>query len=156
MGKRRYTPKEKLAALKMVDKVGLAEASRKLGIPSTTMCGWRSESKKAAGSADEAVAPKAQATEIAAAEAAPAAPSAKGKRVAKFYSPSLKAQILEYAAQYGVTEAARKFGVTRFTIYDWQRQAKLRAEGKAKDSPVVGSDENPTVLRDQRILAEWK
>ena len=93
MGKRRYTPKEKQAALKMVDKVGLAEASRKLGIPSTTMCGWRSESKKAAGSADEAVAPKAQATEIAAAEAAPAAPSAKGKRVAKFYSPSLKAQI---------------------------------------------------------------
>lgn len=153
-GSRRYTPKERLAALKLADKVGLAEASRKLGIPNTTICGWRSQAKKAAAAAAPEATPRAP--EKAAEASAPAASVARKKRVAKFYSPSLKAQILEYAAQHGNTEAASKFGATRFAIYDWQRKAKLQAEGKAKDSPVVSSDEDPTVVRDQRILAEWK
>jgi putative transposase len=153
-GSRRYTPKERLAALKLADKVGLAEASRKLGIPNTTICGWRSQAKNAAAAAAPEATP--QAPEKAAEASAPAASVARKKRVAKFYSPSLKAQILEYAAQHGNTEAASKFGATRFAIYDWQRKAKLQAEGKAKDSPVVSSDEDPTVVRDQRIFAEWK
>ena len=150
MEKRSYTPKERQAALKMADKVGLAEASRKLGIPYTTICEWRSRAKKAAAAAEPAP------PEKAAEASTPAASAAKGKKVAKFYSPSLKAQILEYAAQNGITEAASKFGATRFAIYDWQRKVKLQAEGKAKDSPVIGSDENPAAIRDQRILAEWK
>ena len=63
---------------------------------------------------------------------------------------------LEYAAKVGPTEAERKFGTTRFSIYSWQRQAELHAQGKAKSSPVIGSDEDAAAVRDQRILKEWR
>lgn len=46
MAKRSYTTRERQSALKMADKVGLAEASRKLGIPNTTISEWRSQAKK--------------------------------------------------------------------------------------------------------------
>lgn len=153
-GSRRYTPKDKQAALKLADKVGPAEAGKKLGIPDGTICNWRFQAKKAAAAAVIAVAPEPSSAPEKAAEAS--APAAKGKRVAKFYSPSLKAQILEYAAQHGVTEASTQFGATRFAIYDWRRKIKLHADGKADENPLTGSDENPDLLRDQRILAEWK
>ena len=149
-GSRRYTPKEKRAALKLADKVGPAEASKRLGIPDGTICNWRFQAKKAAA----AVTPEASSAPEKAAEAS--IPAAKAKRVAKFYSPSLKAQILEYVAQHGVTEAAEKFGVSRFAIYDWRRKIKLHTDGKADENPLAGSDENPDLLRDQRILAEWR
>lgn len=149
-GSRRYTPKEKQAALKLADKVGPAEAGKRLGIPDGTICNWRFQAKKAAA----AVAPDASSAPEKAAEAS--VPAAKAKRVAKFYSPSLKAQILEYVAQHGVTEAAEKFGVSRFAIYDWRRKIKLHTDGKADENPLAGSDENPDLLRDQRILAEWR
>lgn len=148
---RRYTAKERQNALKLADKVGPAEAGKKLGIPDGTICNWRFQARKAA-----AAAPESATTEQTAVANPPVAPAPKEKRVAKFYSPSLKAQILEYVAQHGITEAAEKFGVSRFAIYDWQRKVKLHAEGKAKNSPVTGSDENPDQLRDHRILAEWK
>jgi putative transposase len=155
---RRYTPKEKQTALELADKVGPAEASKKLGIPDNTIYGWQFKARKAAEASDRAAAsePTTPAPIEAAEVSAPRATAAKEKKVAKFYSPSFKAQVLEYAAQHGITEAASKFGATRFSIYAWQRKVSLHAEGKAKDSPVVGSDENPAVSRDQRILAEWK
>ena len=157
MAKRNYTSKERQSALKMVAKIGLAEASRKLGIPNTTICEWRSRAKKAAAAADEAAAPTKPPAPEKAAEIPPPADSAtKEKRVAKLYSPSMKAQILEYAAQHGITEAAVKFGATRFSIYNWKRQVALHAKGKAESSPVVGSDEDRATKRDERILAEWK
>jgi len=157
-GYRRYTPKEKQAALKLADKVGPAEAGKKLGIPDSTICGWRFHAKQATAAAAVAATPEpaSPAPGKAAEDSAPAATAAKAKKVAKFYSPSLKAQVLEYAAQHGITEAASKFGATRFSIYSWRRKVKLHAEGNAKDSPVVGSDEDPAAIRDQRILAEWK
>lgn len=155
MAKRNYTSKERQTALKMADKIGLAAASRKLGIPNTTICEWRSRAKKVA--ADEAAAPAkppapAKAVEI----PTPVASATEEKRAAKLYSPSLKAQVLEYAAQHGVTEAASKFGVTRFSIYNWKRQVTLQAEGKTETGPVSGDDEKRSTKRDERILAEWK
>lgn len=76
--------------------------------------------------------------------------------VAKVYTPSERARALEYAATEGVTAASEKFGISRFSIYDWKRRATLHAQGKIADSPVTGSDEDPTAIRDRRILAEWK
>ena len=71
-------------------------------------------------------------------------PSSKqsSKGVAQVYTPSQRALILECAATEGVTAAAKKFGVTRFSIYEWQRRTALHAQGKAVQSPVVGSDED--------------
>ena len=159
MAKRSYTSKERQAALKMADKIGLAEASRKLGIPNTTICEWRSRAKRAAATTNEAAAPTKtpapeKAVEIPPLQIQP--PRRSEKRVAKLYSPSMKAQILEYAAQHGVTEAAVKFGATRFSIYNWKRQIALHTKGKAESSPVVGSDEDRATNRDEKILAEWK
>jgi transposase-like protein len=56
-GNRRYTPNEKQTALKLADKVGPAEASKKLGIPENTICGWRFRAKKVAEVPVGAVAP---------------------------------------------------------------------------------------------------
>jgi len=78
------------------------------------------------------------------------------QQVARVYTPSERARILEYAAREGPTAATKEFDVSRFSIYEWRRRTRLHAEGKAKDSPVVGSDEDVTAARDRRILAEWK
>ena len=53
-----------------------------------------------------------------------------GKRVARSYTPSQKAQVLEYEAMHGVSAAAEKFGVSRFSIYDWKR--RLETPGTAR------------------------
>jgi len=76
--------------------------------------------------------------------------------VAKVYTPSGRAQILECAAEESVSVAAEKFGVSRFSIYEWRRRNRLHAEGKATESPIVGSDEDKAALRNNRILAEWR
>jgi transposase InsO family protein len=55
-----------------------------------------------------------------------------------------------------VTAAAREYGVSRFSVYEWQRRARLHAEGKSASSPLLGSDEDPAAARDGRILAEWR
>ena len=39
------------------------------------------------------------------------------KRVAKLYTPSQRAEILEYAAKHSVTEASKQHEATRFSIY---------------------------------------
>lgn len=140
--KRRYSASEKAKALALAQKVGPAEAARKLGIPEGTVTMWRHVAKKSATSEAPAK------TEIK--EETPK------KVVAKSYKPSLRAQVLEYVADHGVTAAADKFGVTRFSIYNWKRQLALHAEGKAETSPVSGSDEDLAAKRDERILAEWK
>lgn len=142
---RRYSLKERENAVKLSEKIGPAEASKQLGIPDGTICNWRYLAKKAAAVALATEKPVEQ-------KAQPIKP----KKVAKFYSPSLKAQVLEYVAQHGVTEASKKFSISRFSIYDWQRKVRLHADGKAKDSPVMGNDEDPATIRDQRILTEWK
>jgi transposase InsO family protein/predicted kinase len=79
-----------------------------------------------------------------------------GTLVAKLYTPSQRAAALDLASIEGVAAAARLLGISRFSIYDWRRQTALHAQGKAENSPVVGSDENKAEARDLRILAEWK
>jgi len=144
----RYRPEERSAALALAEQVGPAAASKELGIPEGTICNWRYTAKRAA--TDLPVAPEPV-------KAAQASEQPKRARtVAKSYTPSLRAQVLEYAAEHGVTAAAEKFGTTRFSIYEWQRKVALHAQGKTTESPVVGSDENAAVIRDQKILQEWK
>lgn len=149
-----YTPVERSEALALAEKIGPTAAGRELGIPQGVICKWRYlEKRKAQEAAATPEAPTADDTREASKPEKTVAPA---KRVAKSYTPSLRAQVLEYVAAHGVTAAANKFGVTRFSIYDWQRKVELHAQGKTNESPVTGSDENAAALRDQRILKEWK
>ncbi len=78
------------------------------------------------------------------------------KRVARSYTPSEKAQALEHAAAHGVSAAADKFGISRFSIYDWQRKLKKAAAGQGP-SPTSGpSPQTIEEQRDQEILGEWR
>lgn len=154
VGSRRYTPAERKKALARAEVVGPTAAGRELGIPEGTISNWRYLEKKAQEST-------AQLAELSALQserenAQPKEIATTKKQIAKKYTPSLRASVLEYVAAHGVTAAARKFGITRFAIYDWQRKVELHAQGKVDESPVTGSDEDAAAVRDQRILKEWK
>jgi transposase InsO family protein len=77
-------------------------------------------------------------------------------RVARVYTPSQKAAILEDAAADGVTAAAEKHAVSRFSIYDWQRKVKKAAAGEGP-SPTSGPElKDIEAKRDAELLDEWK
>ena len=86
----------------------------------------------------------------------PAAQPAIGSRVAKVYTPSQKAVVLEAAAKGGVTAAARKFGISRFSIYDWQRQVRKAASGEGPSPTSGDAPKEIEARRDAEILEEWK
>jgi len=146
MSKRVYSNEERVVAIAMATEIGIARAARESGIPKSTVAWWVYSSQKESA---QASAPPAEAAE-------PVEVPAKVARIAKSYTPSLKARILEYAATHGVAAAAEEFSVTRFSIYEWRRRVKQHAEGKLADSPVTGSDEDKAAIRDERILKEWR
>jgi putative transposase len=77
-------------------------------------------------------------------------------RVAKIYTPSQRAMILEDAQSEGVTAAAEKHDVSRFTIYEWRGKVEKAAAGEGP-SPTSGpSQKEIEDKRDAEILEEWK
>jgi putative transposase len=77
-------------------------------------------------------------------------------RVAKIYTPSQKAEVLDHAAEHGVTEASKKFSVSRFSIYGWQRKVSNAAVGNGP-SPTSGpAPMEIEAQRDKEILDEWR
>lgn len=104
-----------------------------------------------------------RAPEVAAVHAEPAVPAAstsmrapRKSHIAKLYTPSQKAEIVEHAATHGVTVAAAKFDVSRFSIYDWRRRVEKAAAGEGP-SPTSGpSPKDIEAQRDKEILGEWK
>jgi transposase InsO family protein len=78
------------------------------------------------------------------------------KRVARSYTPSEKAVALEHAAAHGVSAAADKLGISRFSIYDWQRKVAKAAAGEGP-SPTSGpAPQQIEEQRDREILGEWR
>ena len=78
------------------------------------------------------------------------------KRVARSYTPSEKAQALEEAASHGVSAASEKLGMSRFSIYDWQRKVAKAAAGEGP-SPTSGpAPQEIEEQRDREILGEWR
>jgi putative transposase len=76
-------------------------------------------------------------------------------RVAKIYTPSQKGEILEHAATHGITEAGKKFGVSRYSIYGWQRKVSNAAAGNGP-SPTSGPAPGELeAQRDKEVLDEW-
>lgn len=158
MSKRVYSPTEREHACFRAQQIGQAAAGRELGIPSGTINYWQSQARKRAGSAITGSVAQSENPSLIEAPSVPQKRGApKGKsRVAKFYTPSQRAQALEVAAAEGVTAASEKLDISRFSIYEWQRRAQAHAEGKLAQSPVVGNDEDPAEARDRRILKVWK
>jgi transposase InsO family protein len=81
---------------------------------------------------------------------------AKGKR----YSPAQRKEILEYAKNHSVTEAAKEFGLTETSIYDWRRAIERRGrqggEGENADRPGEIVIEDPKQERDRKVVSMWR
>lgn len=184
--RRRYTRAERTEILKSADEIGPAAAARRHGVPQTTVSNWlhrdaakvakRTAAPKASESPDEskrtrrgraARRSKAAAGSIAAATKAAKPttmlpkpgtplPNSLVTRVARSYTPSEKAEALEYAATHGVSAASDKYEISRFSIYDWKRKVEKAAIG---DGPSPTSGPAPQTIeeqRDQEILGEWR
>ena len=123
---------------------GLAATGRQLGIPKSTIANW------------VAVAKRASAVEAEPENTEPQAPTAPTRsKTQKRYTPSQKAQILEFAAEHTVTQATREFDVSKFSIYKWREQVQRAANGEG-DSPTSGPDPaDIEAQRDKEILDEY-
>ena len=144
--RRRYSAEQREEILADAESLGVMEASRKHGVPQTTVSNWRNRPKVASRSAPEEETPSVEPSP------SPAPPT---KRVAKRYTPSQKAEIVEYAATHSVLEASRHFGASRFAIYDWQKRVAKAARG---EGPSPTSGPSPSEIEEQRdreILGEW-
>ena len=127
--RRPYTAAEKARVVTDVAGLGIRGAGRQHGVPESTVRGWVKAARvaKSVVEAEEAAGGETALSATGEPEnltgpggQAPASirsrRSGLGKGVARRYTPSEKARILEYAADHGVTAAAKHFGTSRFSI----------------------------------------
>ena len=158
---RQYTAQERREALGLSDEVGAAEAGRRLGIPGGTVSCWRHTARTAAAEGKEWPArvepePDEDGSDEDLATALAEGSASKPRRVARIYTPSERAEALELAAEIGTTAACKQLGMSRYSIYEWQRKAELAAAGKGP-SPTSGPDpDDIKALRDHEILSMWR
>jgi transposase InsO family protein len=177
--RRSYTTEQRETVLGDVHTSGVNAAAKKHHVPQSCVSRWaaaagvtrggaeeksladepspRSDTPSRSGAAAQADGPgSTAAASIPTAASSPIAKRTVGARVAKVYTPSQKAVVLEDAAKDGVTEAAKKHGISRFSIYDWQRKVKKAAAGQGP-SPTSGpAAKDIEQQRDAEILDEWK
>lgn len=169
--RRSYTKEQREAVLADVRASGVIAASKKREVPQSCVSRWASAAgvTRVVGEPSAAVAAPSPSDTPSPSEAArsddkvsatPAAmPTAKStvrSRVAQLYTPSQKAVVLEAAAKDGVTAAAKEHGISRFSIYDWQRRLTKAAAGEGP-SPTSGpAPKDIEQQRDAEILEEWK
>ena len=178
--RRSYTKEQRAAAVADVPALGVIEAAKKHGVSQTCVSRWAADAgvrrETAAARPSSARRPKETARRarskpkpepkvapaheskreepVATTAEAPARRTLKS-RVAKLYTPSQKAEILEYAATHGITEASKKFGVSRFAVYAWHRKVAKAATGDGP-SPTTGpAPKDLEAQRDKEILDEW-
>ena len=156
---KKYTAQEKRDAVKLADELGPAEAARRLSLPKGTLSCWRYTARKAAAAGEAwPSAPEPEPDEDGSDEelAEALADEPKPRRIARVYTPSQRAEALELAGKVGVTAAAKKLGISRFSIYEWRRRVRLAAEGNG-DSPTSGPDPaDVEAMRDREILNTWE
>jgi len=151
-----YTKEQREAVLADVPTIGVSATARKHGEPQTSVSGWlRARSRE--GLTVPAARRETPPTPVTPTpRETPAATRTPSSRVAKTYTPSQKAVVLEDAAKDGVTSASKKHGISRFSIYDWQRRVKKAAAGEGP-SPTSGpAPKDIEEQRDTEILGEWK
>lgn len=157
--RRRYSTEERNEILRSAERLGVSEAGRQHSVPQSTISNWRRRlgvTSSPAGGTDATTVSK-QSGSSAAASPSKQSRTEQSKRVpARRYTPSQKAEALEYAAKHGVSASHRKLNISRFSIHEWRRKEEKAAKGQGR-SPTSGPD--PTAIekqRDQEILTEWK
>lgn len=147
----KYTQHQRHIALEDAEKIGTCAAARKHGIPVSTVSRWRSEARSSepADSSPEPVESKS-------AEPEPVESKPPERRVARHYTPSEKAQAVEYARKHGVTAAHKELGPSRHSIYAWIREAEAAAAGETPSNTNTSSTDAVTEeQRDAEILEEY-
>jgi len=153
-GRRWYSEEHKRQVAADAVALGVCAAAREHGVAESNVSRWRD---RYASSGQEAS--RAESEEIASGaeertEVEP--PRARRKHVAKMYTPSQKAEAIEYAAAHGVSAASAALGMSRRSIYQWQHQVEKAAAGQG-ESPTSGPDPaDIEAQRDAEIRAQYK
>lgn len=176
MGKRTYTDKKRDEAVVLSYETTIQEAADELNIPFGTIACWRHKRRQAGDAGEEPTngqegdgrpgqSPETEKSEDGSEESRSGPEDeleqsnddcSQSEKVARRYTPSEKAEALEYAAEHSVTEAARKLGACRQSIYRWMREKERADEGEA-DDPTEGPDPREMKRqRDREILNLWE
>jgi transposase InsO family protein len=180
--RREYSEELRAKILSAVQKTGVCAAAKEYKVPAGTVSRWATAAGvKRETSAAQPLASEAVSSDLALPGPTKLPPEAKvappplvtasippvrddlerpapalGPRVAKVYTPSQKAAILEDAAKDGPTSASKRHAVSRFSIRDWKRKVQKAAAGEGP-SPTSGPDPlDIEARRDAEILNEYK
>jgi putative transposase len=164
LGRSQFTDEEKRSIAAQVDRLGFKVVARKYGVPDGTLGGWLRKFRPKPPPPAERVADPAKQTVAGQGSTGANGEDSRGsdagkkgqRRVAHSYTPSRRAQVLEYALAHGVTAATKEFGVSAWSVHNWRRKVEKAAHGRGPD-PTSGPD--PRTIEEQRdreILAEWK
>jgi len=150
---RQYSDEEKEAVVRDAPQLGVIAAARKHGVPKSTASQWCQRARACEGASQGREA-KASATAVFGGEGM-AMGRVRKRRIAKSYTPSEKAEAVEYAAEHGVTAASEQLGISRFSIDGWRKQVEKAAAGTGS-SPTSGpAPSELEAQRDKEILDEW-
>lgn len=144
----KYTEQKRAKVLADAQTMGTCAAADKHNIPRSTVSRWRTSTK-----------PKTKPTKPATSE--PETPTTKPskptstRKVVKRYTPSQKAEAVEYAHKHGVTKTAKDLEMSRFSVYEWMRKAEAAAKGEAEPDKAPGSL-TLEAQRDLEIIEEYK
>jgi putative transposase len=138
---RKYTRRRRRSAVADIARLGQEGAAARHKVPVSTLQNWAR--KQRPQEPEPAIEPR-------------DAKTGAKRTVAKVYTPSQRAEILERVATDGPSAAAAAFGVSRFAIHEWRKKLARAAKGEGP-SPTSGSAAvEIEAQRDQEILAEWK
>jgi len=153
--RRQYSVEERARAVNRAREVGVGQAARELKMPVSSLGNWLHRKHKPPG-ADGTLDLSSGSGAGLGDDEVTAPGTKKAKRVARRYTPSEKATILEYSALHGPAATKRKYGVSRYSIRDWRRRVEAAAAGRG-ESPTSGPDPaDIEARRDKEILDEWR
>ena len=159
-GGRRYTAAEREAVLRDAEALGQSVAARKHGVPKTTVSGWLRKARAATTAVPQGSTGRALEDGASSRVASPSEGEVEATRPhrgsARRYTPSEKARAVELASSVGVSAASKELGISRYSLYDWQRKVAAAARGQG-ESPTSGPSPRAIEMqRDREILGEWK
>ena len=172
-GNRKYTEAERKKILEDVELIGRMSTIQKYDLPASTLRNWLKKPNGGPQSAEtsqkKSKAPESKEEEEEQQQQqqqqqrkqkvgrpVDASKASHKSHVSKRYTSSQKKQILEYASEHGVSSASKKYDVSRYSIYEWQRKESLAQKGQGL-SPTSGPEpEDIEAQRDMEILNEWR